>query len=686
MDNRTILVLHLLIATTLVVLSVVSARLLKREHPRGWILANVLNLLGFGLILTQGTAPPFVSIMVANFLILGSFALAARVSLDQIGVALRRWIVVSVLAIHVGLFAVFTYVQPLVGVRVIVISLEIAFFMGYAAIASGRRGPGADYSKYQIWIFTAFAVVQILRPVLAHLGRVSDTPILGANGSATVAYIAVTLFLLAWNLGVFLNLLRSYYRQLTEQTDLRQRLREELSALETLIPGTEQLFDLEQLFRRVKATLRDRAKLEGMAVYLLDEGHATATLQAAYGIPEEFLDATRVVSTKGTINGRAALEGRMFVIDVEKDYPGSPLKQQLLESGIRAFTTLPLGTIHSPVGSLSIVHRRDVSSIQEETPFLQGLAREIGSAIYSQQLYERLTESEHKYRTIFDLAGDALFVHDLDGRYLDVNQEACERLGYTREEHLSMTPADVSRNRDLGEIRDAVDSIVRVGSAAFETIHVTKDGREIPTSVNSTVIAYGEIQAVLSVARDITETKRLQSELERMAVTDALTGSYNRRFFLERAGNEVDRAERYSEPVSLAVLDIDNFKNTNDTYGHEMGDLVLQKLVTTVGSSLRRTDLFARYGGEEFAILLIETALPDAVSMLDRLRQDLSATKVATESHRISFTVSIGVAEYRHGDTLNKLIVRADDQLYRAKRNGKNRVCYQEEDIDVGSV
>lgn len=160
-------------------------------------------------------------------------------------------------------------------------------------------------------------------------------------------------------------------------------------------------------------------------------------------------------------------------------------------------------------------------------------------------------------------------------------------------------------------------------------------------------------------------------ELERLASTDKLTGIYNRRKLDEVAKHEVERAKRNRQSLSLLILDIDFFKKVNDTWGHPVGDEILSEVSRVVQASIRSTDILARWGGEEFVILAPETSLPDARAIGERIRAAIKAHRFPTVEH---LTASLGVAEYKPGDTLGSLIKRADDALYQAKRAGRDGV------------
>lgn len=171
------------------------------------------------------------------------------------------------------------------------------------------------------------------------------------------------------------------------------------------------------------------------------------------------------------------------------------------------------------------------------------------------------------------------------------------------------------------------------------------------------------------------ERKRMELELKKLACTDSLTGATNRRHFWSVADRELDRYRRYHRNLDLLLLDIDHFKNINDTYGHPAGDAVLRAMVRRCIRSIRKSDVFGRIGGEEFACLLVEAREEAALEVANRLRQHLADQPVVVDGTPIHYTVSIGIASVQNNDkSLDDMVKRADDALYRAKENGRNRV------------
>ena len=168
------------------------------------------------------------------------------------------------------------------------------------------------------------------------------------------------------------------------------------------------------------------------------------------------------------------------------------------------------------------------------------------------------------------------------------------------------------------------------------------------------------------------------SEVLQYATLDALTNLNNRRQLESRLKQETAIAERQGHPLSVMMLDIDFFKNFNDTYGHAVGDLVLKEVATSVKEALRESDIPARYGGEEICVLLPFTDLEAAKQVAERVRSKVEARIVPVvingKENNLNVTVSIGVAQYSKGSIPEELYIKADDALYEAKRNGRNRV------------
>ena len=174
----------------------------------------------------------------------------------------------------------------------------------------------------------------------------------------------------------------------------------------------------------------------------------------------------------------------------------------------------------------------------------------------------------------------------------------------------------------------------------------------------------------------IQELRRANERLQKMTFTDEMTGIYNYRFMTRQVETEIQRAFRYSKPLSICIIDIDKFKEINDQFGHPMGDIVLKEIAQILKEATRNVDYVGRYAGDEFIIIFPDTPLADAVRLAERIR-----TKVAEHSFKshelfVSSTISIGVADFdmKRRKTTDDLVDAADKCLYQAKRAGRNRV------------
>jgi len=199
-----------------------------------------------------------------------------------------------------------------------------------------------------------------------------------------------------------------------------------------------------------------------------------------------------------------------------------------------------------------------------------------------------------------------------------------------------------------------------------------------------------------TIVHELTESKKLlekySTNLEEMveqrteilkwlSITDPLTGLYNRRYFIEQIELEFKRSKRYSRDLSLLMLDIDHFKLVNDNYGHQIGDIVLRKISSVIINLLRDSDLAFRYGGEEFMIILPETKSEDAINVAERMKQEIMNTQHNYSSINFTVTASFGIVSIKDMidkfETIDDIIKKVDDNLYKAKNSGRNTIIYE---------
>jgi diguanylate cyclase (GGDEF)-like protein/PAS domain S-box-containing protein len=287
-----------------------------------------------------------------------------------------------------------------------------------------------------------------------------------------------------------------------------------------------------------------------------------------------------------------------------------------------------------------------------------------------------LAASEKRYRSIFEESKDAVVSTDNTGRFLMINPAGIELFGFT----------DIDwRSHSLGDLY-MDPAMARKFTAAMQGEGFVRDfgvrlkGRgqrvmECLMTINARRSIDGNLVGYEGIVRDVTPFKKMEAELRRMATIDSLTGINNRRHFMEMARKELKRARRYRHDFSVIMMDIDHFKNVNDTYGHSTGDRVLRECCEVSVNQLREEDVMGRLGGEEFAIALAECDMRGAEHVAERLRATISSHVVTIDGNPIHFTVSMGVAELGpDGDDLESMLERADTALYQAKENGRNQV------------
>ncbi|MBI5625957.1 MAG: diguanylate cyclase [Nitrosomonadales bacterium] len=295
---------------------------------------------------------------------------------------------------------------------------------------------------------------------------------------------------------------------------------------------------------------------------------------------------------------------------------------------------------------------------------------------------EVLRLSEERFRTMVENGNDIISIISETGMVRFISPSVESVLGFEPGEMINRNVNDLIHPDEQPKAAMALaNALAHPGGETLEQYEFRmkhKDGsyRDIEM-VGCNLISNPVIGGIVLNGRDITERKKLENELKHQARVDLLTGLNNRRHFFELAEQELARAKRYGAPLPALMLDVDHFKLVNDTYGHHVGDMVLQKLSEVCVQTLRGIDILGRIGGEEFAILLPETKSEQAFEVAERLRLAVAGAVVPLEQgDSIHFTVSIGVALFVATDAkIDDMLNRADTALYAAKNMGRNRVC-----------
>jgi diguanylate cyclase (GGDEF)-like protein/PAS domain S-box-containing protein len=318
-------------------------------------------------------------------------------------------------------------------------------------------------------------------------------------------------------------------------------------------------------------------------------------------------------------------------------------------------------------------------SYKELEERVTSLTREVATC---RNLQRVLHQAEETARALLNATTDSAILIDTKGKILSINETAAKRL--------SQHNVDVMRKNLLDILPPA---LARQRKARIDQVFDTGDPLQFEDNYGGTFFLnflypvfdrQGKIQNLAYFSRDITAQRQIEQELresekryKELSITDGLTKLYNSRHFYTSLQLEIERANRYHRPLALLMIDIDDFKKFNDTYGHLIGDKVLAKTGEVIRNALREADTGYRYGGEEFALILPETVGPGAVQVAERIRKELAAMPISLKAKTSrNITASMGVGELQAKDTLSEFIRRADKNLYAAKAEGKNRVIF----------
>ena len=301
-----------------------------------------------------------------------------------------------------------------------------------------------------------------------------------------------------------------------------------------------------------------------------------------------------------------------------------------------------------------------------------------------------LKESELKFRSISASAKDAFIMMNGQGQISYWNPAAERVFGYSAKEAIGQDLHKLlAPERYLEVFKENFRTFKKSGTGGgigktLEFDALRRDKTEFPIELSLSAIKLQGDWHSFGIVRDISNRKRAEKKLrgsekryKALSITDGLTKLYNSRHFYARLQLEFERANRYRRPLTLFMVDIDDFKKFNDNFGHLTGDKVLAKTGEVIRNALRETDSGYRYGGEEFAIILPETGGLGAIQVAERIRIELEATPfpLKPDTSR-SITVSIGVSQLQAKEKLSEFLKRADENLYIAKSKGKNQVIF----------
>jgi diguanylate cyclase (GGDEF)-like protein/PAS domain S-box-containing protein len=301
----------------------------------------------------------------------------------------------------------------------------------------------------------------------------------------------------------------------------------------------------------------------------------------------------------------------------------------------------------------------------------------------------RLDEDLRRFRTAMDATADAIFLIDRSGTcFVDVNATACRMLGYQRADFLAVGSPAGQKGGDV-RLQDLYDKLLAgdQSGAMAELLLECKDGTPLSVEVQRRTLRSGSSWILVAVARDITERKEAELRLLKLAHFDTLTGLPNRSQFYSALTRSLEQAEEHRWALGVLFLDIDRFKNINDTLGHPIGDELLRQFSSRLVDCLRVRDTIGRFGGDEFAaILMLPEGPQTAIAIVDKIRESLRRP-FQLDGHEVTVTASIGITVFPDdGPDADTLIKYADTAMYRAKEAGRDAFRFFTAEMNAQSL
>jgi diguanylate cyclase (GGDEF)-like protein len=489
----------------------------------------------------------------------------------------------------------------------------------------------------------------------------------------------------------------------------------ELSTLYDIGLVISSAIERDKLLEKVVAVIREKLHYLKVAIFLVEPHSQSLLIGGQSGYGQELRSLYFSIGGDSVV-GWVAEQGQPLVLgDVTRDR-----RYNQADSRVRSEIAVPIKREGKTIGVLNIEDDKLNAFGDSDLRLLTTLASQVSVALDNARLYEEARSRINELQALHEVGSTVSSTLKLESLLSQVCQILDETFNYYKISILLVNPQsnelELLASRGYGEKsqtlgrrlrigRDGITGMVAATGEAVMLDDVTKHPRYICIDPNTRseiavpLTSKNRVIGVLNVESDMpaaftgvdkrllttlanqvavaVENARLYEETEQLAVTDGLTELFNHRYFQGFLDRELSRARRYTRPLSLIMIDLDHFKNINDSYGHQAGDMVLKKVASAVKAQARDVDLVARYGGEEFMVVLPETGKREAYALAERIRHSVREQKyqLSEDTAPIEVTISLGVASYpEDGSEKSELVDRVDKALYRSKTEGRDRV------------
>ncbi|MGB6328855.1 MAG: ABC transporter substrate-binding protein [Halarcobacter sp.] len=286
-------------------------------------------------------------------------------------------------------------------------------------------------------------------------------------------------------------------------------------------------------------------------------------------------------------------------------------------------------------------------------------------------LLKEIRKSRDLLNTVINSTNDYIFYKNSNFKYIGCNDAFAKFVGKRKSEIIGCTDVDLFNKSNAKKFKENDIRTLKEGTSQTYEEWIPYQGEEVLLQIKKIPFTYSkkEGKGIVGTSRDITALYKINEKLREQTYIDELTSIYNRKAYREKVKEHLDLFKRYKNIFSLMMLDIDDFKNINDTYGHDIGDKVLIEMTKTIKKNIRTSDIFFRIGGEEFIILIPELNVKNTFALAEKIKDEIRNMKVIDNT---VITVSIGLVQVQKNDNIDTLFKRVDDLLYKSKKNGKN--------------
>ncbi|HUW27360.1 MAG TPA: EAL domain-containing protein [Sulfuriferula sp.] len=480
-----------------------------------------------------------------------------------------------------------------------------------------------------------------------------------------------------------------------QQAERRQeRLAKLYQALSEVNQAIVRMDEEEKLFPLVCKMAVDFGGLKMAWVGQLNQNSGLIEPVVSYGSGADYLAGIVISASEDIPEGRgpaaqAFRENRIVIVqDYQESAITKPWQKLAARYGWGSSGSFPIPRSGKPFALLGVYHEHTHAFDDEIVGLLDEMTRDIAFALdnFDRENERKLAEqnlrkSEEKFSKVFRNSPNPVSITSIaDGRFIDVNDAWMDITGYAREEAIGRTAADLGIWANPDDRAMVVAELTKKGVVRdFEVVFKTKTDNEVTCLVSAELIAIGHEQCAVLVAQDITEKKRFDGLIWKQANFDPLTGLPNRNMFYDRLDQDIRKTHRDGKMLALFFIDLDRFKEVNDTLGHQTGDMLLVEAARRISACIRESDTVARLGGDEFTVILPQlhdTAHIEEIAqnIIDRLSEPFSGGR---EQAHIYLSASIGITLYP-SDALDvePLLRNADQAMYVAKNAGRNRFSY----------